>query len=100
MKKIRIGKDILFKWAITTNGEPVSLDGRDLRLELKSPFGTKSIINFDTDDNVVIFKFLGINQKNIGIYGLTLWENYGKEGQTAVDLSNAFELVYSTEKEN
>ena len=39
MKHIRIGKDISLRWAITTDGAAIPLEGRDLTLEMKSPIG-------------------------------------------------------------
>lgn len=96
MKNIRIGKDIAARWPITTNGEPELLDGRDLRLFIKPQYSIAKEIDFSTDGNVVQFSFLGIKQQMLGVYGLTLWENYGKEGQTVVDYCDAFELVPNT----
>ena len=36
----------------------------------------------------------------LGVHGITLWENKDEEGQTAVDISQAFELVRTTEEED
>lgn len=99
-RKIRIGKDIALRWAILTNGEMASLDGRDLKLVLTTPNNKKEILDFEVNTNVVISKYLGVQQKILGVYTLTLWENFGKEGQTAVDICHAFELVSSTCKED
>ena len=36
----------------------------------------------------------------LGVHGITLWENKGEDGQTAVDISYAFALVRTTEEED
>lgn len=96
MKKIRIGKDIAIQWTILTNGEPQSLEGRDLSVSLTDPLGTKSELPFSVEGNVIRLTYSGTKQKRLGTYRLTLWENYGKEGQTAVDHCNPFALVPTT----
>lgn len=96
MKKIRIGKDIAISWQILTNGEVVSLEGRDLTLQLVDPLNRKIQIAFTVDVNKLETKVQGTTQKFLGKYSMTLWENYGKPGQTAVDACNAFELVKTT----
>lgn len=99
MKKIRKGKDIAVSWPILTNGEPTPLDGRDLTLFVKSQYNVVKQVEFTTEDNIVSFTFYGTEQQMLGVYQLTLWENYGKQGQTAVDYCDAFELVSCTCKE-
>lgn len=96
MKKIRIGKDISVRWPILTNGEAESLDGRDLKLFIKSQYNVAKEIKFSTEQNIVLFTFPGTEQQMLGTYKLTLWENYGKRGQTAVDCCEAFQLVSCT----
>ncbi|MCM1216497.1 MAG: hypothetical protein NC209_03795 [Alistipes sp.] len=100
MRKIRIGKDISIRWPILTNGAPESLDGRDLKLFIKSQYNVaQEIVAFTTEENVLAFTFPGTEQQMLGTYKLTLWENYGKPGQTAVDCCEAFQLVPCTCKE-
>lgn len=96
MKKIRIGKDIHITWEITTNGEPRSLEGRDLKLILITPLRNNIVMKFSVDGNTIACDYHGAEQKYLGIYMLTLWENYGKSDQTAVDACNAFQLVATT----
>ena len=93
MKKIRIGKDIHITWEILTNGEPQSLDGRDLKLVLTNPLRAREDMEFSVDGNRISCKFPGVKQKHLGVYMLTLWENFGQTGQTAVDACKAFQLV-------
>lgn len=96
MKRIRIGKDIEIHWPILTNGEPVALEGRDLKLFVHLPSHMDIPVDFTTEGNTAIFIITGAMQKSIGVYRLTMWENLQKSGQTAVDYCNAFELVPTT----
>lgn len=97
MKKIRIGKDIALRWAILTNGEPEPLQGRDLKIIILDPLRRKiTITNYETDGHLLSFRFPGTEQKLLGKYSLTMWENFGKADMTAVDACNVFELVSTT----
>lgn len=93
MRKIRIGKDIAIRWTLLTNSENISLEGRDLSLVLTTPLRQKINLSFESDGNTLTARFSGVQQKTLGVYTLTLWENFGKDGQTAVDVCQAFELV-------
>ena len=96
MKKIRIGKDISITMCVLTNGKALPLEGRDLMLQLVDPLNRKMKIPFTVEAATLEAKIQGTTQRCIGKYSLTLWENYGKPGQTAVDACNAFELVAKT----
>lgn len=96
MNKIRIGKDFDIRWSILTNGEAVDLDGRDLHLEMQPPFHDRVVIPFNVEGNTIVARISHNQQESVGTYGLTLWENYGKDGQTAVDSCKAFTLVSSS----
>jgi hypothetical protein len=99
--KIRIGKDIHLKWTILTDGESIPLQGRNLTLELKSPSGKRTPLVFTIKDNALLFTWYGTEQKRVGDYILTLWENKGMVGQSAVDLVPALTLVeYSTQEDD
>lgn len=100
MRKIRIGKDIVIKWTILTNGEAVSLEDRNLKLFIIDNFGYKKELEYSVSGNNVESLFKGIEQKRIGTYRLTLWENYQKENQSVVDYCDAFRLVGTTCEEN
>lgn len=93
MRKIRIGKDIVLKWTLLTNTENIPLEGRDLSLVLTTPLKLKINLPFECDGNTLIARLSGLQQKTLGVYSITLWENFGKDGQTAVDACQAFELV-------
>ena len=99
MKHIRIGKDISLRWAITTDGAAVPLEGRDLTLEMKSPIGKVIILPYRVDGNVITITYYGYEQTVVGEYSLTLWENKGKQGQNVVDAIRAFKLVRTSPEE-
>lgn len=100
MKRIRIGKDIRIRWEITTDGAAIPLEGRDLLVEIKSPFRVVRNIPFSVDGNTLILTYYGTEQKWVGKYSVTLWENKGKQGQNVVDTVNAFELVKTSPEED
>ena len=100
MKRIRIGKDISMRWEITTDGVAIPLEGRDLTVEIKSHIGIVSNIPYRVDGNSIIMTYYGAEQKRVGEYSITLWENKGKPGQNVVDVIRAFELVRTSQEEN
>lgn len=100
MKRIRIGKDICIRWEITTDGAAIPLEGRDLIVEIKSPFRVVRNIPFRVDGNTIIMTYYGKEQEWVGEYSVTLWENKGKQGQNVVDAIKAFELVKTSPEED
>ena len=100
MKRIRIGKDISMRWEITTDSAAIPLEGRDLTVEIKSPIGIVSNIPYRVDGNSLIMTYYGAEQKRVGEYSITLWENKGKTGQNVVDAIKAFELVRTSQEED
>lgn len=95
MRRIRKGKDILVQIHLLTNGEQVSLEGRDIKVILVTPLRSRMEMQFLVESNIVQFRFKGTEQRMLGKYIVTVWENYGKEGQTAVDFW-VFHLVPDT----
>lgn len=93
---IRVGKDISLVWTILTEGMPEPLEGRELRLDVTDPSGAVTTVPFSVAENKVEFILYGKDLAKTGAYTLTLWENKGKEGQTAVDCVSAFRLVENT----
>lgn len=66
MKRIRIGKDILVRWHIATNGEELSLEGEELSLEgeelrlvIEDGFGHKEEHSFEVSGNMLVFTLPG-----------------------------------------
>lgn len=101
MESKRIHKDLRLLWSdIKTNGKFVSLNGRDLKLVMTDPKGGKVEMPLTVvDDYSIESHFYGKDHKYCGTYSLTIWENLGKIGQTALDRTKAFRLVPSTARE-
>lgn len=93
MIKKRIGNTLVFQFELKTNGESVTLDGRDIKLLLRDPRGVTSSLNYRVaDGNVIFARFEGKDQKVVGKYSIVVWENKGKTDQAVFDFS-AIELV-------
>lgn len=100
MRKIRIGKDIVLRWTILTNGEAVPLEGRNLKLFISDNMNAKVELSFTVSGNNLEALFKGVEQKRLGTYRMTLWENYQQENQSVVDYCDVFQLVSTTCEEN
>ena len=100
MLKKRINKDYFIRWPVTVNNEVTSLVGMDLKLVLRDPKFRNYELIFKSQGNVVIAEFPITLQEVVGVYHLTLWMNWGKPGQSAVDASNFVELVKDTSLED
>lgn len=96
MKDFRIGTDIKVKWHVTINEGTVPIEGADLTLQLVNPLGQRAKIPFDLLDGKVVAIVYGKDQTMLGAYAFTLWLNYGKADQTAIDHIDAFRLVASS----
>lgn len=82
-----------------TNKEAEPLEGRDLTFEIVNKFG-RAVFPFVSEGNVLSATFPGTEQKQLGDYWVTLWENKGKPGQTLVDSCCGFTLVSDTAMED
>ena len=93
MKRVRIGNDIVVTWAITKDGQPYSLDGLNKTLYIKNAFGKTEIKEYTTEENKIVWTFLGKDQKHTGKYSLELVINEGVEGMATTDVCD---FVYLT----
>lgn len=96
MRDFRIGTDIKVKWHVTINEGTVPIEGADLTLQLVNPLGQRAKMPFSILDGKVVAIVYGKDQTMLGAYALTLWLNYGKADQTAIDHIDAFRLVASS----
>ena len=91
--KSLIGETLEFSWPITTSGQIIPLEGRNLSLVLVGPDNVEIPLDYTIEHtNVVCFTYEGASQSVPGIYTATLYENRGEENQAVVD-QDAFELV-------
>lgn len=98
----RIGKDLTIQMSVLTNGEALSLEGRLLTVELRHELLINACqkMGYTVSGNRITIKWYGKDQRHLGKYHLTIWENYKEAGQTVVDVCNPIELVKSTCLEN
>ena len=92
MKKFRLGRDLTIKWEL----EPLD----DITLILKDSRGNTSKLDYIIEDDSVVAKYLGIEQKYYGTYSITAYLNYNKENQSILDRKQAFTLVGDTDNED
>lgn len=85
MESIRIGNDISIQWTITHDGIPEPLEGRNIEIELSNIYGKQDVSEYEAVGNTIRFTFLGKEQKHLGKYTLTLYENKGERGMMVVD---------------
>lgn len=81
----------------TTNHLPVSLEGRNISVELRNPAEQVVPVKFTIEANLIKFYFSANSQKYLGRYSITVWENRGKDNQNAFDIDYFVELVPSSE---
>ena len=93
MKDIRIGNDINVRWSIFSEGVPFILDGRDISVYLRTPFGKGKIEQFIILDNVIEWTFPGKQQKYLGKHSLTLVINEDADGMITTDACDFVNLV-------
>lgn len=93
MRKIRIGNDISITIYVRHDGKPADFTGRQLTLFLVNGIRKEQVEDFTVKGDVISFVFKGTEQKHMGKYYLTLYENYGEGNQNVSDTFDAFELV-------
>lgn len=101
MDKIRKrwGKDLHFKWNVNVNQGKIDLSELDLKVVMTDFFGNVIVCPHTLSGRMISWDFLASQQTNYGEYGITLWANYLRTGQSAVDIFNKFELVPTTDME-
>lgn len=96
----RIGNDIDAEVDVTIEDEAVSLEGRDLTVEVVDPYDKPTEMEFTTSGNTIYFTYKGKIQRHTGIYRVTIWINKGKDGQHVEDVDDAFRLCKTTKEVN
>lgn len=75
------------------DGSKFLLEGKDLSIVLKTPYGKQEILDYSVNGNVIEWTFLGKDQKFLGKYSLILVVNKNSEGMVTTDACNFVELV-------
>lgn len=89
MRKIRIGNDIRLR----LHSEDATLEGRNLRVYLSTLLGRWEVTDFTVEGATLAFTFPGKEQRLLGTYVITVFENKDEDGMRAVDICDAFKLV-------
>jgi hypothetical protein len=95
MRKIRIGNDLAVQWSLVAKGtgEPFVVEGKDIRLSLKSIFATTEIKDFTAQGNTIAWTFKGAEQKQTGIYSLVVSVVDAQGTMVTTDVCQFVELV-------
>lgn len=100
MRNIRLGKTIVMRWKVTTNGTNASLSDRNLQVVLTNNRGKSKALDYDVvENNVIVATLQGKDNTVTGMYILTLWENRNGLNQSVVDI-DAFNIVRRSEEED
>lgn len=101
MIKIRIGNDIPSVWKFyTKDGNtrvPYIIEGKDVRIVMTDTFGAKTEVSPTITGNSASWTFYGKDQKKLGAYTFTFFENFGAVGMKALDKIQPFRLVAEQE---
>ena len=95
MARYRIGNDLTLVWSVKEkNGEPLPLNDKEVHLYYTCERGRYEADIQIQEGNVVVWTFLGKDQRTLGEYSLTL-EIISPYGQRTIkdDRCNAFTLV-------
>ena len=97
MEKIRIGNDITVSWKIERFGKEVgSFDLTDINLYWILPSGNRCPVERYSQDGCTLRFTLSAREQAIsglGVYGILLVGNAGRDGVWTVDCCEAFRLV-------
>ena len=99
VRRKRIGNDLRFNWTILDGESPYDLEGKDLTLTVRSPFGVMPYGDLQVSGNVISFTLYGKDQKVNGLYTAILQENAGEIGMKTVDITDIVMLVPHTRDE-
>lgn len=98
MRRVRIGNDIYINMHVMHNGKPADFTGKKLTLMLVCGYSKIGVDNFSISANKISFVFKGVDQKSLGKYYITLYENFGKDNQNVCDTIDLFLLEPRTSK--
>lgn len=74
-RKIRKGKDIAVTWRVTTNGQDITLNEGGFILKLWGDSASPVLLDFSiTEPNILSFVWRGDEQRNAGLYYLSLYK--------------------------
>lgn len=99
--KWRRGRSIPFRWSIKIGGQVPQLAEGEIKLFMRNSIGAKVAWPYEIEDgNVLVFDWVGKDQKRGGVYSFTALYHDGLDDQNVLDSCVDIELVESTCDEN
>ena len=93
MRKVRIGNDINVRWEVKTDGQAVSLEGKTLKLYVRSAYRKEEITTFTVEGCVVSFTYPASMQRMTGARAVILEDATEGAPHRTVCADQAFTLV-------
>ena len=93
MRKVRIGNDINVRWEVKTDGKAVSLEGKALKLYVRSAYRKEEITTFTVEGCVVSFTYPAAMQRMTGARAVILEDATEGAPRRTVCADQAFTLV-------
>lgn len=94
MKRFRIGNDIAITWDVKKSGEDLPLGDKTINLYMTHAKGRETLNGFSVSGNVLSYTFLGLNQKVLGKYTITIDVRNADGSRVMIqDKCSIFELV-------
>ena len=93
MRKVRIGNDINVRWEVKTDGQAVSLEGKALKLYVRSAYRKEEITTFTVEGCVVNFTYPASMQRMTGARAVILVDATEGAPRRTVCADQAFTLV-------
>jgi hypothetical protein len=100
MRKVRIGNDIYVRWEVKTDGQAVSLEGKALKLYVRSAYRKEEITTFTVEGCVVNFTYPASMQRLTGARAVILEDATEGAPRRTVCADQAFTLVAHSCEEN
>ena len=100
MRKVRIGNDINVRWEVKTDGQVVSLEGKALKLYVRSAYRKEEITIFTVEGCVVSFTYPASMQRMTGARAVILVDATEGAPRRTVCADQAFTLVAHSCEEN
>ena len=93
MRKVRIGNDINVRWEVKTDGQAVSLEGKALKLYVRSAYRKEEITTFVVEGCVISFTYPASMQRMTGARAVILEDATEEAPRRTVCADQAFTLV-------
>ena len=102
MKIVGINNDINFVWKFYTNDGgavvPYIIDNIPVKAIITNQYGTEIVEKVESSENEATFSFAGKQQKNIGVYTITIEFYPGTKSSKTIVKNAVFKLISKLEK--